>query len=190
MEQLVNVSERGLIRRILGRNKYVACTEAASMDAIRWANPGSSLSARELDRLYKTGFHTGNGGRTTLQILAAVRARYGHSPDRVTSLENALDKLRAGYVLTVAGNYGLLGTHFARWDLRFARGPQPASHCLCFGPLDPLTMNTDDPSGALRDPLRKSGAGQWEWAKWSMVSTDFAFGASDMLAYPHLGWVK
>ena len=188
MYNLYNVTETSFIRRILGRNRFVACTEAASLDAINWANPSSSMSKDELKRLYATGAHTANGGRTTAQMFAAIFTRYHHTPDRVTSFSDALAKLRDGNVLTVAGDYGTLGTHFARWDLRFARGARPALHAVCVGPIDPITAASPDPLVAWRDPLAPAGYNRWEWARWSMVIS-FSIGAKDMLAYEHGAWI-
>ena len=190
---MYNVTERGLIERILGVPKYVACSEAASLDALHWANPNSSQSNAEVRRLYNVGQHTANGGRTTAQIRAAISIRYGHTPGIVASMADALEALRAGNVLTVAGDYGNLGTHFARWDLPFARRkPGPNLHRVCVGPIEPNPGT--DPRVWWRDPLGPpSNASSYtgEWALWSMVeafNTCSETGPGDVMTFPKGIW--
>jgi hypothetical protein len=190
---LGNCTETTLLRRILGKTRYVACTEAAALDALSWARPSTSLIAKSLDALYAVGAHTPNGGRTTAQIRAAVLARYGHAPEGVKSMADALTHLRAGYVLTVAGNYHVLPTNLQRWDRNFAKNPE-AWHDVCVGPIDPDSAATDDPWVWWRDPLwHGSPWYPWlynfkgEWVRWSVVKT-FALGSGDILAYPKGSW--
>ena len=169
-----------------GANRFCSCTECANLNAIRWANPAQSLSTAELIRLYHTGAHEPNGGRTTDQMLAAVVARYHHTPARPASIDAALELLRAGYVLAVAGDYGKLGTSMVHPNEAFARGPDPW-HCVTFGPIRAGDVTTN-PIGLWRDPLMRGASYHGRLVNWFTVLT-FAFGPADMLAYPQDGWV-
>lgn len=179
--KLPNVKETVFTRIILGVPRFVACTEAATMDAVNWALPTSSLSTLELRRLYNTGKHEPNGGRTTPEIFDAVVAHYHHTPEHVIDLQDALNKLRNGYVLTVAGDAHNLPPIL--WTGSFGTKPK-AWHLLAFGPIDMYAPNITNPWLWYRDPLGRTG-----WVRWSTL-VHFAFGPKDILAYPHMGWMQ
>jgi hypothetical protein len=152
------------------------------MNALRWMIPTYPLSTRELVAFYWTGTHTANGGRTTAQIRAATTARAHVAGTPVASFDQALGLLRAGWVLTVAGDYSRLGTTFARWDLPFARGKGPHDHMITAGPIAAGDVSAD-PWVWWRDPLNKVGY-HGQWARWSMIR-GYSLRAADMTAFPH-----
>ena len=185
---IVNITETGFLRTIAGRRKFVSCTECANLMGVGWAMPqASTRSTAALIRLYNAGKHDANGGSTPNFIVAAVLSQFKHKPTALTSFADALAALRAGAVLAVPGDMGRLGTHFIRWDPRFARGGA-AWHDIAVGPIA-IGDTSDDPWVWWRDPLGKGSTYKGEWAQWSMVMK-FAFNPKtyNILAYLHNAW--
>jgi hypothetical protein len=118
-------------------------------------------------------------------MVAAIAARYRHTPARSTTMAGHLAMLRAGYVLTVAGDYNRLPAALQRWDRAFAARPG-ALHAVCVGPIAPNSPATT-PLVWWRDPLARPSTYHGEWVAWSTVIT-FALGPLDTLAFPRDAW--
>lgn len=189
---LYNVSEKNssLLRRVFSRlhhrfeMHYVMCTEAAHLDCYNetQAQPqGSSFAT--VAKLHAIGQHTANGGRTTDQMIAAMRAFSGHTPARCLTYEQALEYLRQDFSLAVAVDYGKFGTSLvAPGSFAFARGGD-AWHDVAVN----LIENGTDPRVWVRDPLRNAGWGVGKETKWSAI-LHAVLDPTDIVVYPRRGW--
>jgi hypothetical protein len=177
-----NVSEWPIVRA----GHLVACTQAAAMDGLDWAGIPSRSTA-ELEKLFALSPHTANGGSTTAEIIAAVRAYCGHAPSTVDTFDQALGLLNAGWVLTVAGDYSRLGTSLVI-DFGFARSKQPDhDHDMAVGPVVPGGTPTN-PALWLRDPLGRPPYRGRPTTWLAMLNFADELGPGGITAYPHNAW--
>jgi hypothetical protein len=184
---LVTELTKSLYRWVNGTRKAVACTESAAVMAASNADPAipSRPASPESDALalLRLGHHTANGGRTRDQIMEAMLLLWRHQPRIAESYADALDAVRDGAVLMVAGDYFRVPGRL-KIGGRFGRAPG-AYHEVTVGPL---LRDGPDPVLTWRDPLGKKPRYRPSEIAWSSV-VRFALAPTQVLIFDKNAWL-